>query len=177
GRPAGWGGGLDGARCCGCLRWGCLWGTPVVRRDPYRGLSLPGLWTVTSSARSVTPRSEPDPPIRDELLSAERLEEHAERLASQRTSASVPNAPALSARLRDNGRILLRCYRAMAEVLRNEGAITPAAEWFVDNFHIVDEGLRDVRNDLPEGFYRQLPKLAEGPFAGHPRVFALAWAL
>ena len=148
----------------------------MVRREPYRGLSLPRLWTVTSSARAVTPRSEPDPPIRDELLSAERLEEHAERLASQRTSASVPNAPALSARLRDNGRILLRCYRAIAEVIRNEGAITPAAEWFVDNFHIVDEGLRDVRNDLPEGFYRQLPKLAEGPFAGHPRVFALAWA-
>src|SRR5205823_3402926 len=81
-----------------------------------------------------------------------------------------------SARLRANGRSLRRCYRAIAEVSRNEGAITPAAEWFVDNFHIVDEGLRDVRNDLPEGFYRQLPKLAEGPFAGRPRVFALAWA-
>src|SRR5207247_9139935 len=91
-------------------------------REPYRGLSLPRLWTVTSSARAVTPRSEPDPPIRDELLSAERLEEHAERLASQRTSASSPNAPALSARLRDNGRILLRSYRPIAEVIRNERA-------------------------------------------------------
>src|SRR2546422_1037952 len=176
--PAVCGGSCERSRCLCFLRSrsGFLWDDPVVRREPYRGLSLPRLWTVTSSARVVTPRSEPDPPIRDELLSAERLEEHAERLASQRTSASSPNAPALSARLRDNGRILLRCYRAIAEVIRNEGAITPAAEWFVDNFHIVDEGLRDVRNDLPEGFYRQLPKLAEGPFAGHPRVFALAWA-
>src|SRR2546426_9996780 len=176
--PAVCGGSCERSRCLCFLRSrsGFLWDDAVVRREPYRGLSLPRLWTVTSSARAVTPRSEPDPPIRDELLSAERLEEHAERLASQRTSASSPNAPALSARLRDNGRILLRCYRAIAEVIRNEGAITPAAEWFVDNFHIVDEGLRDVRNDLPEGFYRQLPKLVEGPFAGHPRVFALAWA-
>ena len=26
------------------------------------------------------------------------------------------------------------------------------------------------------GYYRQLPKLAEGPFAGYPRVFGVAWA-
>jgi cyclic beta-1,2-glucan synthetase len=76
----------------------------------------------------------------------------------------------------DNGRVLLDCYRAVVEVIRDEREITPAAEWFVDNFHIVDEGLRDVRNDLPEGFYRQLPELVDGPFAGYPRVFALAWA-
>src|SRR5207247_1010693 len=99
--PAVCGGSYERSRCWRFLRSGFLWGNPVVRREPYRGLSLPRLWTVTSSARSVTPRSEPDPPIRDELLSAERLEEHAERLASQRTSASVPNAPALSARPRD----------------------------------------------------------------------------
>ncbi len=140
------------------------------------GLTVSQLRKRVRRGRTVTPRSELDPPIRDELLSAERLEHHAEYLASQRTSSSPRKAPALSARLRENGRILLRCYRTIAEVIRNEGTITPAAEWFVDNFHIVDEGLRDVRNDLPEGFYRQLPKLAEGPFAGYPRVFALAWA-
>ena len=32
------------------------------------------------------------------------------------------------------------------------------------------------RNDLPPGYYRQLPKLAEGPFAGYPRVFGISWA-
>jgi cyclic beta-1,2-glucan synthetase len=128
------------------------------------------------AGRTVTPASEPEPPIRDELFGAERLEELAERLASGRTTASLRNAPALFARLRDNGRVLLRCYRTIAEVIRSEGGITPAEEWFVDNFHVVDEGLRDVRNDLPEGFYRQLPKLTDGPFMSHPRVFALAWA-
>ena len=53
----------------------------------------------------------------------------------------------LSPRLRDNGQVLLESYRTIAEVVRNAGEITPAAEWFVDDFHIVDEGLRDVRND------------------------------
>ena len=65
--------------------------------------------------------------------------------------------------MRDNGRVLLQCYRILAEVIREESAITPAAEWFVDNFHIVEDALREIREDLPRGFYRQLPKLAEGP--------------
>ena len=32
------------------------------------------------------------------------------------------------------------------------------------------------RTELPPGYYRQLPKLVAGPFAGYPRVFGIAWA-
>ena len=51
--------------------------------------------------------------------------------------------------------------------------ITPAAEWLVDNYHIVDEQLREIHDDLPSGYYRELPKLAEGHLQGYPRVFGL----
>ena len=34
------------------------------------------------------------------------------------------------------------------------------AEWLVDNFHIVDDSLREVQNDLPPGYDELLPKLA-----------------
>ena len=54
--------------------------------------------------------------------------------------------------------------------------ITPAAEWLLDNFHIIEQQLRQVEDDLPPGYYRPLPKLASGPFAGYPRVLELAWA-
>ena len=54
--------------------------------------------------------------------------------------------------------------------------ITPAAEWLVDNYHIVDEQLREIHDDLPSGYYRELPKLAEGHLQGYPRVYGLAWA-
>jgi cyclic beta-1,2-glucan synthetase len=115
-------------------------------------------------------------PIRAELLGAERLEQHAEGIARQRTLPGGETGHPLSPRVRDSGRVLLQCYRAIAAVIREEGALTPAAEWFVDNFHIVDEVVREVREDLPPGFYRQLPKLAEGPLRGYPRVLGLAWA-
>ena len=73
--------------------------------------------------------------------------------------------------------MLLEAYRAIADGGRaTERAITPAAEWLLDNYHIVEEQIREIRDDLPPGYYRQLPKLADGPFAGYPRVFGMAWA-
>ena len=72
--------------------------------------------------------------------------------------------------------MLLNSYRAIARAIQDEHAITPAAEWLVDNFHIVDEQLREIKDDLPAGYYRKLPKLASGHLEGYPRVFGVAWA-
>ncbi|MGH7897058.1 MAG: glycosyl transferase, partial [Candidatus Binatia bacterium] len=79
-------------------------------------------------------------------------------------------------RLEENGRVLLAAYRSIASALDKKRAITPAAEWIVDNFHIVEEQIREIRDDLNPGFYRVLPKLSEGHLAGYPRVFGIAWA-
>src|SRR5438477_1874010 len=116
-------------------------------------------------------------PIRAELFGVERLEQHAESLAAaQPVMSESEKGRRLLPRVEDNGRVLREAYRAIAKAIREDRAITPAAEWLVDNFHIVDEQLREIRDDLPAGFYRQLPKLAEGPLAGYPRVYGIAWA-
>jgi cyclic beta-1,2-glucan synthetase len=54
--------------------------------------------------------------------------------------------------------------------------ITPAGEWLIDNYHLIEQQIRKIHSDLPPSFYRQLPKLADGPFIGYPRVFGMAWA-
>ena len=129
------------------------------------------------SSSSVSPFSSGiQEPIRADLFSPERLEEHAEAIAGHQVLPRGKTGRRLSPRVRDSGRVLLQCYREIAAVIRDEGATTPAAEWFVDNFHVVDAVGRQVREDLPQGFYRQLPKLAEGPLVGYPRVLGLAWA-
>ena len=116
-------------------------------------------------------------PIRAELFSSERLEQHGESLAAaQRVTARPQKGRSLLPRVQSNGRVLLNSYRAIAQAIREEHAITPAAEWLVDNYHIVDEQLREIHNDLPSGYYRELPKLADGPLQGYPRVYGLAWA-
>ena len=47
----------------------------------------------------------------------------------------------------------------------------------MDSFHIVDEQIREIKDDLPPGYYRLLPKLTDGPLQGYPRVSGIAWAL
>ena len=116
-------------------------------------------------------------PIRAELFSVERLEEHARSLAAaQPVTPKAAKGNTLAGRLVDNEAVLLHAYRTIAKAISEERAITPAAEWLVDNYHIVERQIRDIRSDLPPGYYRQLPKLAEGPFAGYPRVLGVAWA-
>ncbi len=116
-------------------------------------------------------------PIRAEIFGIERLEQHAESLAAaQRTTEKPSKGRNLLARVEDNARVLLAAYRDIAETVREKREITPAAEWLLDNFHVVDEQIRDIRDHLPKSYYRLLPKIAEGHLAGHPRVYGLAWA-
>jgi cyclic beta-1,2-glucan synthetase len=124
------------------------------------------------------PFGAPEPPIRAELFSAERLEQHAESLAKAQTIAPSRRPRRLLApRLYENSTVLEETYRKIVRATEAQQAITPAAEWLLDNFHVVDEQIREIKQDLPPGFYRRLPKLAEGPLEGYPRVFGIAWAI
>jgi cyclic beta-1,2-glucan synthetase len=116
-------------------------------------------------------------PIRAELFSVERLEEHARSLAAaQPVDTKARKGHPLADRLDDNAATLLKAYRSLVKAVDRGRAITPAAEWLIDNYHLVERQIREIRSDLPPGYYRQLPKLAQGPFVGYPRVFGLAWA-
>ena len=55
--------------------------------------------------------------------------------------------------------------------------LSNAAEWMLDNFYLAQQSLRQIREDMPQGFYRQLPKLAAGPLAGYPRIYDVAQQL
>jgi cyclic beta-1,2-glucan synthetase len=123
--------------------------------------------------------SEPvDGPIRAELFSVERLEQHAASLAAaQRVSPESAAGRPMSSRLADNGKVLSEAYHSIVQATRENQPIPPAAEWLLDNYHVVDEQIREIKDDLPPGFYRRLPKLVEGPLEGYPRVFGIAWAV
>ena len=116
---------------------------------------------------------DPEEPIVAELFSAERLEQHAESLAAAQTVTDEPSRgrPILP-RLADNGRFLLESYRTLAVSIREERSITPAAEWLVDNFHIVEEQLREIRDDLPDTLLPGAPQARRRPPRGLP---ARAW--
>ncbi|MBV1691995.1 glycosyl transferase [Novosphingobium sp. G106] len=128
-------------------------------------------------------RAMPKPPwndtaaIREVIFSVERMEEHARSLAqAQVVKPHRQLGHPLLDRLAANETSLIHSYRAILAAVVDKAAITPAAEWLIDNFHLVERQIREIRLDLPPRYYRQLPKLADGPFQGLPRVFGLVWS-
>ena len=118
----------------------------------------------------------PDP-LRAEIYGLERLEAHARDLAGASTVTSTGPSRPLLQRLRDNGRQLRKAYHEVADAARRQEPLTPDAEWLLDNFYIIEDVLRTVRQDLPGGYYAELPRLTTGPLTGLPRVYALALGL
>jgi|CXWL01.1.fsa_nt_gi cyclic beta-1,2-glucan synthetase len=118
-------------------------------------------------------------PLRGEVLSLEGLEDHAKRLAVLFTLAPAARRGRhdVLPRLEENTRILAGAYRVLAEDVHHGTAIPPAAEWLLDNFHLVESEARAVWRDLPVRYYRTLPKLADRELAGQARIHALALEL
>jgi cyclic beta-1,2-glucan synthetase len=119
----------------------------------------------------------PDPqkPFRDELLSIEHLEERARALGARFTvDPSRRAAQSLFPRFDQNARLLSDAYRALADDVHRGEFVTAASEWLLDNYHLVAAEIREVRRNLPHGYYRQLPALAPPEPEGGARVYVLA---
>lgn len=78
-----------------------------------------------------------------------------------------------ASRFANNAEFLKTAYEEIASAVRQGEAVTTEDEWLLDNYYIVEEQLREIRDDLPQQYYRELPKLA----SGEPRVYALAFEL
>jgi cyclic beta-1,2-glucan synthetase len=64
---------------------------------------------------------------------------------------------------------------AAAKLSDPNGAM--AAEWLMDNDYHVQRTILQIREDLPERFYRRLPALGGAEEEGLPRMFALVHSL
>jgi len=116
-------------------------------------------------------------PLWAELFSPERLEQHARSLAAaQPVGGRPPRWRSFAQRNTDNADVLREAYAAISDAVKSKRLITPAADWLVNNFHVVEDQLRDIRTLLPARFYARLPPLDAGPLAGLPRIYGIAWA-
>ena len=116
---------------------------------------------------------------RADLLGLEALEAHARRLAALLTVRRGRRGTDSGhlRRLREHARALRGAYTALTDDARRGEPTSPAAEWFLDNFHIITAAVRDIQHDLPPSFFRRLPSVADDEFAGLPRVYAMAFEL
>ena len=115
-------------------------------------------------------------PLREQLLSIERLEERALALAASLTVDPNPRHRARDTfpRFEENIHVLRGAYRTLAEDVRTGQFLSPAADWLLDNFHLVASEITDIRRNLPRTYYRTLPALASRGHAGDARIHAIA---
>ncbi|HEX9118308.1 MAG TPA: hypothetical protein VGA61_19745, partial [Anaerolineae bacterium] len=122
-------------------------------------------------------------PIQDTTLSAEMMDETpadtlgdwAHTAAAEGEVTHGPGAePWLLAGLEAQEALL----QSTVDALRTGGTelevLSHAAEWLLDNFYLAQQSVREIREDMPRGFYRRLPKLVGGPLQGYPRIYDLA---
>jgi len=115
-----------------------------------------------------------------ELFNAERMERYGAELASthqlrpQRPRLPVRATGLLLARLADNERVLSNCckmFSAVTALSKLERRISPAGEWLLDNYWMLEEHIHAARRHLPEAYMKALPQLAGGAVDGMPRVY------
>ena len=80
----------------------------------------------------------------------------------------------LLTRLAENEGVLIGACNLLTTAVKANRRITPAGEWLLDNFYLIEEQIRTAKRHLPKGYSRELPRLAHGPSGGLPRVYDIA---
>ncbi len=111
-------------------------------------------------------------PLRGEAFSAEHLDVHFRSLAESQVLDSISQSTGrgFSARFEANAVQIAVAHQVVTQAARGGDYLPSEAEWLLDNYYVVEEQLREIRDDLPRGFYEELPKTT----AGDPRVYELA---
>jgi cyclic beta-1,2-glucan synthetase len=105
-----------------------------------------------------------------------RLEQTARQLAANHIIDPQANGQLhLLERLPAQAKLLHQVHQSYLQSTDEELALSYAAEWVLDNFYLVQQSLRQVEEDLPKTYYKQLPKLnTDSALSGYPRIYDLA---
>lgn len=118
-----------------------------------------------------------EPPIRAEIFGPQRFAQHGHSLAATHEAAPAGwRSAAFFPRLADNVRQLRAAHHYIVAQAAAGYDVSPAAEWLLDNFHLIETQLERIHLELPRRTVRALPVLLSPPLAGLPRIYGVAWA-
>ncbi len=119
-----------------------------------------------------------EPEVFDAILNAEELEKHGLEIARKHVLGKGSRLHySLENRMNKNFKFITSVYKDLNEYSNIKCSVTPAAEWLLDNFYIVEEQVKEIRQSLSKKYYFQLPGLKSGFLRGYPRVYAIALEL
>ena len=68
---------------------------------------------------------------------------------------------------------LTETYRTLSKIVKSEKEVSPASEWLMDNFYIIQEQIVQVGIDFPQAYQKNIPLIAMGEHKGFPRVYEI----
>lgn len=96
-----------------------------------------------------------------EPLTNEKLQNEAMELAyaQQNVSYEKYSGYPLIKRLKNTAATIAYISNRLDEAEHIEQSVTIAAEWLLDNSHVIQENISEVKHSLPKKYYNQLPKV------------------
>jgi cellobiose phosphorylase len=113
-------------------------------------------------------------PLRAELLSSAQMEQHGKFLAGSHQVCASPPKDRLLGRLAENERVIIEACNVLTAAIKEGRQVTPASEWLLDNFYLIEDQIRTAKRHLPKGYSKQLPRLHPRTHSGYPRVYHIA---
>jgi hypothetical protein len=91
-------------------------------------------------------------PLRREIFTSYQLDQHAIALAKRYKLLTKKPPEQLLKRLAENEHILLEVYALLSNQVKNNIRVSPAAEWLLDNFYLIEEQIYIAKKHLPKGY-------------------------
>ena len=119
-------------------------------------------------------KSQEDELLRSELFSSKQMRQHGKTIAGVHKLGEGRTSNQLLKRLTENESVLFKVREKLTKDVVENRHITPAEEWFLDNFYLIEEQIRTARRHFPKDYSRELPHLEGGPSANLPRAYDIA---
>lgn len=110
-------------------------------------------------------------PMREELFSSDQMEDFGKTLAKRHKLSTKPAKDHLLVRLAENEIVLQGVRKLITDSIKNNLQITPAGEWLIDNFYLIEEQIKIAKTYFPKNYSEDLPQLQNGTSSGFTRSY------
>src|SRR5665213_207107 len=110
-------------------------------------------------------------PMREELFSSDQMERFGKTLATRHKLSSKPAKDHLLKRLADNEITLQEVRKLLTDSIKRNYQLTPAGEWLIDNFYLLEEHIRIAKTHFPKNYSEDLPQLVNETSSGTTRSY------
>ncbi|WP_075352377.1 GH36-type glycosyl hydrolase domain-containing protein [Algoriphagus marinus] len=121
--------------------------------------------------KTSSPNYQGEIQLNTELYSSEQMKQFGKALAETHQLSLNPSKDQLLKRLAENESILREVRKLLTDSIKHKHQISPAGEWLIDNFYLIEENIRSAKFNFPKKYSEELPQLSNGYPKGVTRVY------